>query len=468
MTRPDALGFLEIFRAKRFASTIDRALAAFVERIEQALGGTFVIPRAQVPGGDPALAEILSIAAMLQQKSVITEVNRVRALPDEPRYFQWRAKYHGNDSAGGLSVRSEYDAVIAAVAEGVERSLWHTTVDYFLSPKTAKESAMENHIATKRFTGLRAGISDNADASFLWTKGYSWISKSYVYLPAQIVSGAHGSAGARSERRIRPIITTGLAAGAARTDALLGGALEVIERDAFMLMWLNQLSLPRIAAAELFTQNPFLEPLVRSCERYRLHVDFVQLVTDAPAYVIAAIIHDDAKSPPFALGISAGADAGRTAEKALLEALRGRVNTRNRLEKHPNEAHKAARDINHWERALYWTVDNRHEQLAFMTNGAVTPLKKKAWDGVSNEEHFRMITEWCTRKGYELVSVALTESKRNASPWYIEFVVLPELQPMHQRESEQCLFGARIREIPAEFGYTPRETPFSEAPHPFV
>lgn len=463
--QPDSVGFLEIFRAKRLPSTIDRALAAFVERIESALGGTFVLPRAQVPGGDPALAEILSIAAMLQEKKVINEVSRVHGLPDEPRYFQWRAKYRANDSAGGMSVRSEYDAAIAAVAEGVERSVWHTETDYFVSPKTATESEIQNHIALSRFTGLKV---HNTDARFLWTKGYSWISKSYVYVPAQVVSGAHGSVAARSEPRIRPVITTGLAAGASRIDALTGGALEVIERDAFMLLWLNQLSLSRIARAELEAQNSYLESLLRSCDRYRLRVDFVQLITDAPAYVIAAVIHDETASPSFAIGISAGSDAGRVAEKALLEALRGRVNTRNRLVHHPAEAHKAAHDINHWERALFWTLDARHEKLRFITQGAIAPLRKGAWDRVSPEDHFKMITEWCRRKGYELISIALTASKKNASPWHIEFVILPELQPMHQRESEQCLSGKRITEIPTEFGYTPREKPFSEAPHPFV
>jgi hypothetical protein len=55
----------------------------------------------------------------------------------------------------------------------------------------------------------------------------------------------------------------------------------------------------------------------------------------------------------------------------------------------------------------------------------------------------------------------------NVSPWHIEMVVIPELQPIHYSEDLPHIGGARLSEIPTRFGYTPR-TPFIEEPHPFA
>lgn len=63
-------------------------------------------------------------------------------------------------------------------------------------------------------------------------------------MPAQFVflSPVHGA----GEPHLCPQVSTGLALGATTAGATLGGLLECIERDAFMLTWELELSPSRI------------------------------------------------------------------------------------------------------------------------------------------------------------------------------------------------------------------------------
>ena len=129
----------------------------------------------------------------------------------------------------------------------------------------------------------------------MYTCGYkakSLTKKDNVWLPAQTVSPtreAQNFVRQGFEPHLRRVITTGLATHPSREEALLSGALEVIERDAFMVMWLNHLTLPRVDLDELSFRSPTLKLLLERCKRYRLKPHVVRMITDAPAYAFTQL-----------------------------------------------------------------------------------------------------------------------------------------------------------------------------------
>ena len=344
----ETIPFDRLWKRLHRSSLPARSVASFVRFIERRLGGRFVYETSQIPYARPDLADVFKIADTLQRAGVIESYSPVFGFYDEPHRYGWRAQGLGRsrETSGGMSASSDTDALLAALAEGLERLLWKEEVDYFRSPLVMSVAAMQqsknrgkNVILPDRFVGITneqrlhdADLTLSKDDEYLWIKGFSLIQRGEVFLPAQMASGAYHKfplLEGKKEKIIRIPITTGLATWPTRDGAILGGALEVIERDAYMIMWLNQLTLPRIDLAPFRTADKELDTLIVDCERYRLRVHAVRLVTDAPADVVCVVVEDMTEhGPRFSVGLKAHRDINRCIEGALMEALRSRQNAR--------------------------------------------------------------------------------------------------------------------------------------------
>jgi len=461
-----------------------RAMTSFVEFLEKKLGVIVAYDRSRMPFCRDDLSDLFDIAETLRRNSIIATYDPPSQLPDEPHFHQWRAVGAKPRShiTGGMSVESAHAALTSALAEAVERHLWFDATDYFNAPtRTTFTEIMHRGraINPERFAGYSQAQRDaqtkfsiKADSSFLWIRARSWTSDDTVWIPAQVVSGFHGS---RCMQRIEnePIllasITNGLATGPTREFAVLNGALELIERDAFMVTWLNQLSPPTLDLDALAAKRPTLATLLERIRRYRLEAHMVRLPTDAPAHAVCAVVKDASTvGPSIVLGLKAHRDLGQAAEGALMEALRMRQNVRNQRIRTPLDPRKDPKTLVHTERTLYWAESGRHKQLAFLTAGKRESLPSEPWENDSLEEHLARIIAWCNSRNYEFASVDLGRSKQNVSPWHVYLSIIPELQPMHQNEKFIYLGGNRLTSIPTQFGYAPRREPFADEPHPFA
>jgi ribosomal protein S12 methylthiotransferase accessory factor len=480
----DAIPFRNARIGNKPDSFSHRAITSFVEFLEKKLGVIVAYDRSRIPFGRDDLSTLFDIAETLRRNSIIATYDPPSQLPDEPRFHQWRVigSKPRSHITGGMSVESTHAALISALAEAVERHLWFDTIDYFHTPTRATYTEIMRRgraIDPERFAGYSQAQRDaqtkfsiTTDSSFLWIRAHSWASDDTVWVPAQVVSGFHGS---RCMRRVEnePIllasITNGLATGPTREFAILNGVLELIERDAFMITWLNQISPPVLDLDAIAATQETLSTLLERIRRYRLEAHVVHLPTDAPAYAVCAVIRDSSTiGPSIVLGLKAHRNLARAAEGALLEALRMRQNIRNQRIRTPLDPHKDPGTVEHTERALYWAEGDRHKRLAFLTAGKREALRAEPWENDAMEEHLIRIISWCNSHNYEFASVDLGCSKRNVSPWHVYLSVIPELQPMHQNEKYIYLGGKRLTSVPAQFGYVPRHKPFADEPHPFA
>jgi ribosomal protein S12 methylthiotransferase accessory factor len=481
----DTISFDRLWKKMRGKSRASRSIASFIHFIERRLGARFVYDSSYVPYGRPELVDAFKIGDKLQRAGIIESYAPVFGLDDEPRIRLWRAQGlgHSKDVSGGMSPDSDEAALMATLAEGLERYIWSEEIDYFISPHISSAAQMaeeKNTVLPSRFVGFseaqRAGngqLTLSAHDSHLWIRGSSLTQGRDVFLPAQVVSPAYRKSPLSQsieEQRIWIPITTGLATWPTKDGAVRAGALEVIERDAYMIMWLNQLTLPRINLAPWRSGDNSLDKLLADCERYRLSVHATRLLTDAPADTICVIVEDTTgNAPNFTIGLKAGHDIGDCIEGALLEALRSRQNSRGQKKEHVEDAQrKNPHAIKHMERLAYWNENSRAQMLSFLINGPFENVVPSAWANDTLKEHLERIRKWCIEKQYELISVSLGISKKNPLPWHIEMVVMPDLQPMHQDERFPYLGGERLRSIPEQFGYEARSEPFADEPHPFA
>lgn len=475
----DAVPFSEIVTSLK-SDFKARSIKSFVQFIEKRLGVRVMYMTNQVPFGRTDLITPFALAEKLQSEGVLMSFAPTVSFPDEPPLKLWGA-ICGNaarNSIGGGSPTNDTDALYAVLAETLERYLWYEMTDYYKYPRTLSTREIAKHgsfIAPERFAGFSKSQREHdqslrfdENTPFLWIQGQSLTSDAPINLPAQTVSAAGRVLNPRP--LIRLAITTGLATWTTRSGARLNGVLEIIERDAYMIMWLNQLTLPRISLAKPRAQSDSLNTLLTTCTRYGLTVHAIQLITDAPTHVVCAVVEDRSDvSPRFSFGLNAHRSLAHAIEHAILEALRARIGCRrffNSGKKWDKET--LVQDVGHYERLYYWGDTEHASKLAFMIKGPQKEIEAAVWEQDTPEEHLARIVNWCRENNYECASVSLGDSKKNVTPWFVEMVVIPEMQPTYLFEKLRQTDGARLQSIPKQFGYTPRTTPFVDAPHPFA
>lgn len=464
------------------------AVAALLQFLEKKLGIRAIYDLALVPQHDPTLIPLIALAKKMHRAQIIYSFQKTPLSPDEPQLFEWNARCVSEVNASealtasGSSCESDKQALERMLGEVIERYLWAAKTDYLATRTGSVKSLTRSNsiIAPERFAGFSIEARKKTeklriapDQEFTWAKAYSWVSRSSVWVPAHLVTGSQNVGKTPSEPLVQQRTTTGCAAYPTQPGALLRGALEVIERDAYMIMWLNQLTLPRINIEELTHARRSLGTLVERCVRYRLEVHAIRLVTDAPIQAICVVLEDKSHNPlpRLSFGLSAHFSLIDAVEKALVEALRMRRTAQTMYASSPTPAkHRETRAVGHTDRLVYWMHNKKDRALDFMISGPIESLRTGdlAAETGTDADKFERIVEWCRSVGYECLSVAFTKSKANVTPWHIERVLIPELQPLHLNDAWPHTGGARIQAVPKAFGYAPRKEPYTDTPHPFA
>src|SRR5262249_3898873 len=136
------------------------------------------------------------------------------------------------------------------------------------------------------------------------------------FIPAQLVYIPYVPSG--GEPLLCVPVSTGQACHPDRTQAILTGLYEVVERDAFAISWLRKLPLPRLA----YRDDPVLSEL------YRLHFEGCQLefhVYDMTLDIgipscLCIVEGRSARGPLAGIGAATRLTQREAVTKALLEA----------------------------------------------------------------------------------------------------------------------------------------------------
>jgi ribosomal protein S12 methylthiotransferase accessory factor len=153
-----------------------------------------------------------------------------------------------------------------------------------------------------------------------WIQGWDLYSGIPVLVPADFVY--------YPPLRQYPLVLGNSNGAAAHTDlvqAVLNGLFEVIERDAFLVMWLNKLSMPILDVKCL---PFFFNESLNLIKEFGLEVKLVDLTNDLNVPVVVAACYNriEAKFPGLVVGAGAHLDPEVAIKKALFEMEFGLIN----------------------------------------------------------------------------------------------------------------------------------------------
>ena len=133
-----------------------------------------------------------------------------------------------------------------------------------------------------------------------------WVPAFSVYIPFNRAQG---------EPPLKDLISTGLACGTTYGSALLKALSEVVERDAYMIVWQNRLPCPHIDLESV--NEPLIRRLVRALQTSAFKAHAVLVTLDIPIPVVV-IVMTRTDGPPWTI-VASGADL--SPRHALLLAL---------------------------------------------------------------------------------------------------------------------------------------------------
>jgi ribosomal protein S12 methylthiotransferase accessory factor len=380
-----------------------------------------------------------------------------------------------DDGAGGYAPTAAR-ARAAAIGEAAERYAGSVVPESSLVLATAAELGRAA-VAPERFALFapdqyaRPGfpfVPFTKDLRIRWARGFSIPRGEEVFLPAQLVYLSWRRI-ASNEARIAYSTSSGLACGPTLTEAVLFGLLELVERDAFMLMWNNRLSLPRLD----WHGDAFLGPFV---ERYLGPTGARFTTVDLSGFlavpVTAAIVEGDGETEPaLAVGAGSAATMRDAVVKAVAEAFAVRSWGRTMLRAH---------DVDDLERPIATFADHirfylrrpQAERAGFLpaSDRTVGVDEIASLAGRTALDQIEEIAAKLAGQDAYVYAVDVTPADLRDAGLAVAKIVSPELCSLDVHHDARFLGGTRLYRLPVELGL--RETPATGAdlnpdPHPF-
>jgi ribosomal protein S12 methylthiotransferase accessory factor len=420
-------------------------------------------------------AGIVSDAHELLRRPGDLGLVRFGAVPTTSSELLGPSLAHLQGSSGGVGA-SRAEARAAAVGELLERySASWTPPDSVIA--TAEELGPEA-VAPESFALFAP--EQYADPAFpfatftrrtrlRWLRGFALPDGEPAWLPAQLVLLAQTLAD--GEPPLDDQSSSGLACGQTLEEAVLTGLFEVLERDAFLLAWLNRLSLPLVD----WHDDPELTRLAaRAFDPVRAPYDVVDLSAFWGVPTMMGVVRG---RPGDGAAVGVGAASAATPQAALVKALGEAFCVRTWL--------LYLREDNPWEpvadpdavqsfsdHVCFYGDEDRLPRASFLW---ASPERRRLDElpALAEEGPFGQIRELCARigvRGYRAYAVDVTSPDVAAGGLRVARAVVPGLVCMDADHRRRHLGGLRVLRGAAEAGLGPllgSAVELNPDPHPF-
>jgi ribosomal protein S12 methylthiotransferase accessory factor len=312
------------------------------------------------------------------------------------------------------------------------------------------------------------------DTSLRWAEGRSVATGPPTYVPATFVQLAHSDEDPREPPVWGPI-STGLACGPDLVSATYRGVLEVVERDAFMVVWHNRLPRPAIDLASV--NDPLVRRLLGAIEGAPIRCRAMLLTVDILVSVVMVLLQTDPASPPFTVaGLGADLDPCWALALALEEACMCYCGlSRSVAELSPRGSSVGSLDpsTDEGQGFAHAVAPDLRSTLDFLIEAEETiPVEDlpTASSGSPAANVEALVNRLSTR-GFEAVSVDLTTPDVDEVGFKVVRAVVPGLQPLDHDAAYPHLGGSRLIAVPRELGLlegAPGDRRVNLDPHPLA
>ncbi len=382
-----------------------------------------------------------------------------------------------NCSGKGMT---EMQAKISAAGEAVERysGTIYTDDDILFSSYDAiKNDALHpEHLvlySPEQYRDIAFAAFD-AQQEIGWVKAFSLTKNKPVYVPAHSTILNYNLKS--NKEYLCQSTSNGLAAGATMLNAVLSAAGEVIERDAFIITWHNELPCKRYDPM----QHPLTEVknLCISYKRRGVDLRLFELPTDTPMHVFLGIgVQEHGDGPEIVVGLGADFNAAKAAQQALLEIGQVRPAFKQRIRMPETQARLAhlLQDPAHVETLedhdLLYAVKDNIAAFDFLFK---LPFSDRSWennDDLSPAQQLDLLINFFKKQGKDFIYYNLTSADMEALGLYTARVIIEDFQPIHFGAKNIRLGGKRLYGFGHSMGLKNSITTIDELnknPHPLA
>lgn len=413
----------------------------------------------------------------------ILRITRGAAEPTPPLFYQAvlshfdfkKAKPHERLGVG-KAVREE-EAIAAAIAEALERYCASQPDPRLIRRFAWKDRPGEGITpadcvlySESQYTSSRLSYrrwEESLDVS--WIQARELPGGQLVWAPASLIYLDYP--GNDEDAYFCTPTSNGLAAGPNLEAAILAGLYELIERDSFLIAWMNRLpaeevTIPSSAQVEA--------SLIRHYQRFEVETRVFHLPTDMPAYVMMAIlIAGRGKTPAVVVGLGCHTDPCVAVRKALFEGAQIHPGEVERCrEPGYSERLRSYEDVRTLEdHGAFFTSPDRLPELAFLLESE----RHKGVDEMPNlsagtvAEDLDRCVAALTHAGCRVLYADLTTPDLNDYAIRVVRTLATGLQPIHFGYGEERLGGRRLYELPRILGFRAEdvtEAGINRCPHP--
>lgn len=308
------------------------------------------------------------------------------------------------------------------------------------------------------------------DSSIRWTEGTLYASGKRVLLPAQTVFWNYIH---NNEKVLLKNTTSGCAGHFTRDEAILSALLELIQRDAFLIYWLNNLS-PSVLQIPTGTYLQ-LDEFLSYVHRYNLEVLFLNTTADITIPTITCVVIDRAhpEGPVISVGSSSGFDIEDALIQSALEALTVNAHAASLEAYKITEDYRpfADQNLHRDARLSAWKGAAMMERFAFFLSGPSERIQDFAarmptHESVADRLAYVLAQLNALGKGYEVYLYEVEDPLLKEIGFHVVRTIVPQLIPMYLTEYAAPLDARRLREVPAKIGHKAADA-FNPWPHPF-
>lgn len=397
---------------------------------------------------------------------------------DEPKLFSYGIHFkdkfsNGNDEdagAAGVSFNKKR-ALLKVLGEAIERYALSGNTDKKFIYKSFNEliSLRKSVLRLERlilFADKKLYINGLNNKKFHWIEGRSLMSRKKILVPAQLVYVPYQYHS--SESLLRFPISTGAAAGFSLEEALYRGICEIVERDSFIISYLNKLPSPRIDL--LHIRDSTINDILHSFRRYKLEIVILDLTTNLQIPVFAAITLDRTGiGPAVSAGLKAGFNVKETIIGAIEESLMVRSWIRDKFIYRDPNYKRGGKVITIEDRAHYWFPTPIIRDLDFWLKSK--NLKRINTKNSKKSNNLRKVVELLKKENIQVLYVDITDEKMKNYGFVVVKVIIPKLHPLYLDERYPYLRGERLYNVPVKMEFlqsSKTESQLNKIPHPFL
>jgi ribosomal protein S12 methylthiotransferase accessory factor len=375
-------------------------------------------------------------------------------------------------NGGGAAFDNLPKARFVAIAEAAERYAGMDVTDREVRVATARQLAGEC-LEPERYPRCSAHehahpqcpvIPFDPDRPMRWLRGVDLATGEATWVPA--IMACSGLRGQNPDEQVTVPISTGNCVHSDPIEAVVGGLCEVIERDAVAVTWLQQLPLPRLAAAD---RSARLAELVEWHRRrfVTVHVFDATLDLGVPTALCVLAADHDLRAARL-VGAGTGRTLALAAEKALVEATGLRTGLQAAVGPVPAgpESFRQLADG-----ARYMGLPTRAHAFDFLLDDSTPRTPRQPGDALPANPAAALaaIANRLEEAGMRAVAVDRTTEELAGVGLTAVCVVVPDLQPFSPHPLAQFTAHPRLYEVPRRLGWRVRtEKELNQWPNPLA